>query len=185
MVTTRTGAPEATGSRRVPRRVLVATDGSSASSGAERAGIELAALARASLIVVSVIDPSRLSLPGGRLFTRVDQVRAERERALARTIEDARRAGVAAQFLIWEGDPGDGVIEAAEAEGADLIVVGSRGRGSVGRLLLGSISSYVVAHARCPVLVLRKGDQLVDVWPDAHVLPGGRPPRAQGAIRPG
>jgi nucleotide-binding universal stress UspA family protein len=160
---------------RLPRRVLVATDGSPTSSAAERAGIELAALARASLIVVSVIDPSGLRLPGGRFLSRVDQVRAERELALTQTIQEARGRGVAAQFLIWEGDAGDGVIEAAEAEGADLIIVGTRALGPVGRLLLGSVSSHVVAHARCPVLVLRKGDRLVDVWPEASSLVNGSP----------
>lgn len=166
-------AEEAGGANRLPRRVLIATDGSPTSTAAERAGIELAALAHASLIVVTVIDPSGLRLPGGHFFSRVDQVRAERERALSQTIQDARRRGIAAQFLIWEGDAGDGVIEAAEAEEADLIVVGTRALGPVGRLLLGSVSSHVVAHARCPVLVLRKGDRLVDVWPEAFRLGDG------------
>jgi nucleotide-binding universal stress UspA family protein len=161
----RTSAVEATGMEHALRRVLVATDGGPASSGAEQAGIELASLTGASLIVVSVIDPARLQLPGGLFLSRVDQVRADRERVLAKTVENARRLGVAAQFLIWEGDPGDGVTEAAEAEGADVIVVGSHARGPVGRLLLGSVSAYVVAHARGPVLVIRPGEKLADVWP--------------------
>jgi nucleotide-binding universal stress UspA family protein len=167
----RTSDTEATRTGQVIRRVLVATDGGTASSGAEQAGIELAARSGASLIVFSVIDPARLQLPGGLFLSRVDQVRAERERVLARTIENARKLGVAAQFLIWEGDPGDGVIEAAEAEGADAIVVGSRARGPVGRLLLGSVSAYVVANSRGPVLVIRPGQQLADVWPE--VTPNG------------
>ena len=167
----RTSAIEATGTEHVLRRVLVATDGGKASSGAERVGIELASVTGASLIVVSVIDPARLQLPGGLFLTRVDQVRTDRERVLARTIKNARKLGVASQFLIWEGDPGDGVIEAAEAEGADVIVVGSHARGPVGRLLLGSVSAYVVAHARGPVLVIRPGQQLADVWP--KVAPSG------------
>lgn len=161
----RTVAHEAIESKGGPGRVMVATDGGPTSSGAEQAGIELAALAGASLIVLSVIDPSRLRVPGGLFHTRVDQVRAERERVLARTVDTARRLGVAAQFLIWEGDPGDGVIEAARAEGADVIVVGSHARGPVGRLLLGSVSSHVVSHASGPVLVIRPGQRLFDVWP--------------------
>jgi nucleotide-binding universal stress UspA family protein len=112
-----------------------------------------------------VIDPSRLRLPGGLFHTRVDQVRAERESTLARIVEDARLRGVPAQFLIWEGDPGAVTIDAAEAEGADVIVVGSHARGPVGRLLLGSVSSYVVDHSRRPVVVIRPGQRLVDVWP--------------------
>jgi nucleotide-binding universal stress UspA family protein len=149
-------------------RILVATDGTTASSGAEQAAIELAALEGATLIVLSVIDPSRLRLPGGLLVPRVDQVRAERERGVVKVVERARLLGVSAQFLVWQGDPGTVVLEAAEAERADLLVVGSHDRGPVGRLLLGSVSSYVVAHAPTPVLVIRPGQRLVDVWPLAR-----------------
>jgi nucleotide-binding universal stress UspA family protein len=148
-----------------PRLVLVATDTSATSAGAERAGVELAARIGAKLIMLSVIDPSRLRLPGGLFHTRVDQVRAERESALGRIVEDARLRGVPAQFLIWEGDPGAVTIDAAEAEGADVIVVGSHARGPVGRLLLGSVSSYVVDHAKRTVVVVRPGQRLDDVWP--------------------
>ena len=149
----------------IPRRVLVATDTTPASAGAERAGLELASRAGASLILLSVIDPSRLRVPGGLFHTRVDQVRSERESALARIVANARRLGVAAQFLIWEGDPGASVIEAAEAEGADVIVVGSHARNLVGRLLLGSVSAFVVEYGKRPVVVVRPGQLLDDVWP--------------------
>jgi nucleotide-binding universal stress UspA family protein len=173
----------ATEPRTTSRLVLVATDTSATSAGAERAGVELAARIGASMILLSVIDPSRLRLPGGLFHTRVDQVRTERESALARVVEDARKHGVSALFLIWEGDPGAVVIDAAEAEGADVIVVGSHARGPVGRLLLGSVSSYVVDHAKRTVVVVRPGQRLDDVWPidissDGTIVAGrvaGRP----------
>ena len=148
-----------------PRLLLVATDTSATSASAERAGIELAARVGAGLILLSVIDPSRLRLPGGLFHTRVDQVRSDRQSSLARIVIEARNHGVAALSLIWEGDPGAAVIEAAEAEGADLIVVGSHARGAVGRLLLGSVSSYVVGHSARPVIVVRPDQGLDDVWP--------------------
>jgi nucleotide-binding universal stress UspA family protein len=150
-----------------PQRILLATDGTTASRDAEQAAIELAALDGATLIVLSVIDPSWLRLPGGMFVSRVDQVRAEREHGLVRIVERAQELGISAQFLVWQGDPGTVVLEAAEAEGADMLVVGSHERGPVGRLLLGSVSSHVVSHASVPVLVIRPGQRLVDVWPEA------------------
>jgi nucleotide-binding universal stress UspA family protein len=156
-------ADAGTSTKAGPRRVLVATDTSETSAGAERAGIELSSRVGATLVFLSVIDTSRLRLPGGLFHTRVDQVRDQRESALAASVTRARELGIAAQFIIWEGDPGASVIDAAEAEGADLIVIGSHGRGPVGRLLLGSVSSYVVDHGRMPVMVIRPGQHLDDV----------------------
>jgi nucleotide-binding universal stress UspA family protein len=162
-----------------PRRVLVATDTSLASEAAEVAGIELSSRVGASLVFLSVIDPSSLRLPGRLFHPRVDQVRAQRESALAGNVANARRFGIDAQFLIWEGDPGASVVDAAESEGADLIIVGSHARGPVGRLLLGSVSSYVVEHALHPVVVIRPGQQFDEVllghtgrFADAVVLEG-------------
>ncbi len=151
----------------IPHRILVATDTGPTSGGAERAGADLANQGGASLIYLSVIDPSRLRSPGGPFHTRVDQVRSQRETALGKIVQTARRDGVTAQFLIWEGDPGVSVIEAAKAEGADLIVVGSHARGPVGRLLLGSVSRYVLDHAPRPVIFVRPDQRLDDVWPFA------------------
>lgn len=157
---------ERTPNEACPQRVLVATDASPTSAAAELAGIELSSRVGASLVFLSVIDPSRLRLPGGLFHTRVDQVRAQRESALASSVATARQLGIAAQFLIWEGDPGASVIDAAEAEDADFIIVGSHARGPVGRLLLGSVSSHVVDHAHRPVVVVRPGQRLDDVLPD-------------------
>jgi nucleotide-binding universal stress UspA family protein len=154
------------------QRVLVATDASPTSAAAERAGIELASGPGSSLIFMSVIDPSRLRLPGGLFHTRVDQVRAQRESALATSVATARKLGVAAQFLIWEGDPGASVVEVADAEDVDIIVIGSHARGLVGRLLLGSVSSYVVDHGHQPVVVVRPGQHLADVWPVERSVAG-------------
>lgn len=153
------------------RRVLVATDCGPASLAAERAGLELARRSGASLVVVSVIDVSGLRMPGGIFHTRVDQVRARRESELGRILADARRAGIAAQYLIWEGEPGPSVLDAAEAEDADVIVLGCHARGALGRRFLGSVSAYVVDHSERPVVVIRPGQELDDVWPSGAAEP--------------
>jgi nucleotide-binding universal stress UspA family protein len=136
-------------------RVLLATDLGQTSAAAEEWAIGLTARLGAELIVVSVIDVEGLRLPGGRYGRRVDQVRSEREGRALDLVTRARRAGVRARFLIWEGDPGESIVDAAVSEGASITVVGSHGRGSLGRLLLGSVSDHLVKHSPCPVVVIR------------------------------
>lgn len=138
-------------------KVLLATDLTAASAAATDEAFALAHRLGASLLVVSVIDPRSLRLPGGRWAERVDQVRARREAAAEHLVERGRGLGVPVQRLVWVGEPGESIVEAADAEGADLILVGSHGRSGVGRALLGSVSDFVVRHANCPVLVVRQG----------------------------
>ena len=70
-------------------------------------------------------------------------------------VQRARAGGASATGLTWAGDAGESIVEASESEAADLIVVGTHERGTVGRLFLGSVSDHVVRHARCPVMVVR------------------------------
>ena len=142
------------GSERSIRRILLATDLSSASEGATDQALQLARDLRADLLVVSVIDPSP-ALGAGPVVARMDQRRAARELAAQTIVVRGRRAGVRVSFLVWEGEPGPAIIEAAVAEAADLVVVGTHGRGRFERLVLGSVSDHVVRHAPCPVLIVR------------------------------
>ena len=141
--------------------VVLATDLSPTSEAATTAALDLASSIGARLLAVSVVDPGSLRVPGGRYLARVDQVRAERERFAQELVTRGRSMGVLVDFLVWEGDPGEAIIDAAQAEGADMIVVGSHGRGAVGRFLIGSVSDHVVRNASCPVLVVRSGPPAV------------------------
>lgn len=136
------------------QRILLATDLSTASEGAAEQAIELAHGLGANLLVMSVIDPTEATLRRG-LVERMDQRRATREAAAQALVVRGRAAGIAVSFLVWEGEPGPSIVEAAESERADMVVVGSHGRGRVGRLVLGSVSDHVVRNAPCPVLIVR------------------------------
>src|SRR5213594_3735729 len=103
---TREGAPRVA-------RVLLATDMSPASAGATREAITLAVQDRAQLIVLSVVDPRLLRLPGGLFVRRVDQERTRVEAAAQAIVVRAHRAGATATFLVWEGDPAEAILEAA------------------------------------------------------------------------
>jgi nucleotide-binding universal stress UspA family protein len=139
---------------RAVRRVLLATDLSSASAHAEADAVRLAVEHAAELVVLSVIDPNRLRLPGGRFLRRMDEERARVEAQIRRIAATAREAGARATFLVWEGDPAESILAVADSEVIDVVVMGSHGRGPLGRLVLGSISARVTAAASCEVVVV-------------------------------
>jgi nucleotide-binding universal stress UspA family protein len=122
--------------------ILLATDASQASTAAEDHAVELAARLGARLLVLSVVSGTPTA-------------RDERQLAVESIVQRARAAGADAQGMTWDGVAGESIVDAAEAESADLIVVGTHERGAVGRLFLGSVSDHVVRHARCPVMVVR------------------------------
>jgi nucleotide-binding universal stress UspA family protein len=83
-------------------------------------------------------------------------VEEEAHAALARTAEELTTAGTVEQ-LMEVGSAGPELCRLAAHRGADIIVVGSRGRGAIRRALLGSVSAHVVNNAPCPVIVVRAG----------------------------
>ena len=120
--------------------ILFATDGSPASEPASEQAIDLATSSR----------PSEASA-GPAIADSRDSLTAKAQAIVQR----AKAAGADATFLVWEGEAGEAIVAAADAENADLIVVGSHGRSGVSRFLIGSVSDYVVRHAHCPVMVIR------------------------------
>jgi nucleotide-binding universal stress UspA family protein len=142
------------GATRAIGRVLLATDLSPASERAAEEAIRLAVETGAQLVVLSVIDPRRLRLPGGVFLRRIDQERGRIETGVQVLVGRARAAGARATFLVWEGDPAESILAASESENADAIVLGSHGRGLLGRLVLGSTSARVSDEARCRVVVV-------------------------------
>ena len=98
----------------------------------------------------------------GGIGSRWDEVRDRRHDAARELVAQGRSIGVTVEFLVWTGDPGPSIVSAAEAESADLVVVGTHGRGTIGRLLLGSVSDHVVRNAPCPVLVVRPPNRRLD-----------------------
>ncbi len=133
--------------------ILLATDGTAASEAATEQAILLAVSLEAKLLVVSVVSATGRKPEGERRG--LSDPKGQRVTAIQRVVQRARSAGAEATFLVWEGEPGEAIVAAADAEHADLIVVGTHGRGAFGRLLIGSVSDYVVRHARVPVLVVR------------------------------
>jgi nucleotide-binding universal stress UspA family protein len=159
----------------VPRiqRVLLATDLGPASAAATASAIGVAAAMRATLIITTVVDgvPVRVGGP------RIDQLRDVAERRIGAIAAEARGLGVEATFLVWTGEAGPSIVAVAEAERADLIVLGTHGKARVTRFLVGSVSDHVVRHATVPVLVVPPRE---DREPDALDQRDGASPDTGG-----
>ena len=138
------------------RRVLLATDLGPASDLATAWAFDLARAHDAALLVVSVIDQAdtpfvdTASVETAGTPPRWDQVRDDRQLAAQRLVDLGRTSGIDARFLVWTGSVAESIIEAAESEAADLIVVGSHGRGRLGRLFWARSRGRLPVARRAP-----------------------------------
>lgn len=143
------------------RPVMLATDGSPSAEAAKKEALEFAKRTESPLLVVSVAHESA-PLYGyyGYAEISAEMRKADHERIcdLFEKIErEAREAGVACETLELQGLVGDELCRAARERGARMIVVGAHGWGRVGRLVHGSVSTYLLHHATAPVLVVKAG----------------------------
>jgi nucleotide-binding universal stress UspA family protein len=141
----------------MPRSIVVGTDGSKTAEEAVRQGIDLASREGARLhLVAAYPDPQvlREKFTGGATTQPVD-LRGVAIGVLKRA-EHGVPKGVELETYAREGDPADVIIQVANEQEADLIIVGSSGLTGIRRFLLGSVSSKVSHHAPCSVMIVRR-----------------------------
>ena len=147
------------GERRNARSIVVGTDGSEPADEAVRQATDMASREGAQLhLVTAYPDPQilreRTTGTGGGAYTIID-LRDVAESLVQRAARDALRKSVEVETHVREGQPAEVIIDVANQEQADLIVVGSRGLTGIKRYLLGSVSTKVSEHAPCSVMIVR------------------------------
>ncbi|MDT7905463.1 MAG: universal stress protein [Sulfolobales archaeon] len=140
------------------KRIVAAYDGSDHAIKALNTAIELAKAFNSKLDVVEVVDTAALLGMGFAPIPSdvIAQIYNKAQNDVEQAKKKAQEAGVKdVTSQVLEGDPATSIIEYASKNGADLIVMGSRGLSTFKRLVLGSVSSKVVQESRIPVLVVK------------------------------
>ncbi len=139
------------------RRVLIAVDGEPVAAHAADVGVDLARSLGTEMAFVTVVDSS-LAYPADTGVVSPNELLAL-ARQDAKKLIDIFRQRLSQQTGVMEfiltGSPATEIAKAAKEWPADVIVIGSHGRGGVPRALLGSVAEGVMRHAPCPVLVIR------------------------------
>jgi len=142
------------------RRILHATDFSTASEAAFKKAVELAKQSRAELVVLHVMSPVVYTVGEGYMSPKMYDELAASTRAWAngqldRQLRKAKAAGVRARGLLLEGLAHEQIVRAAKSQRAELVVIGTHGRSGLAKFFIGSVAGRVVSAARCPVLTVR------------------------------
>jgi nucleotide-binding universal stress UspA family protein len=143
------------------KSVVVGTDGSDTATQAVHQAVDLAKAVGARLELVSAYEP----VPAQRLQQERRDApedlqwainpREDVDATLEAAAKVASEAGVTVNTYARQGDPADAILDVAEEQEADLIVVGNKGMTGAKRFLLGSVPNKVSHHAPCSVMIIR------------------------------
>jgi nucleotide-binding universal stress UspA family protein len=143
------------------KSIVVGTDGSETASQAVHQAVDLAKQIGAKVGLVSAYEPvsdqrlreERTEVPDDLQW--MVNPREDVDATLKDAAGVAKEAGVDVETYSRQGDPADAILDVAEEQGADLIIVGNKGMTGAKRFLLGSVPNKVSHHAPCSVLIIR------------------------------
>ena len=143
-------------------KIVVAVDGSETSNKVHEVAAQLAKLSNAKLIIVHAVM-SPLPVGGGLFYTdasSIDKLRIDLEESGRRLLDNYSKKSkneykIEVETTLARGYPPDAVVREADAKGADLIVVGSRGFSGAKQFFIGSVPNSVLHHSSIPVLLVK------------------------------
>jgi len=154
------------------KKILVALDRSEMGQQVFKQALALAKLTQANLLLLHVLSPEEEGSPylpmlsnvdyypgfSGRSFElyqkQWDNFKDEGVKLLQSLSAEANTAGISTEFTQILGNPGRTICKLAASWGADLVVIGRRGRSGLAELFLGSVSNYVMHHVSCSVYIV-------------------------------
>lgn len=142
------------------RSIVIATDGSENTQKAISYGIMLAKLSGATVHALHVMDTSSFSqswTAGKEIIYEI--LEKEGQKATFKVKECGEASGVEVKEVVLDGHPGREIIDFAENNDIDLIVMGTLGKTGLNRFLMGSVAENVVRNSKVPVLVVRSEEQ--------------------------
>jgi nucleotide-binding universal stress UspA family protein len=137
-------------------KILLAVDGSDHARHAAQKAAELARVIKPSelrIVVAYNTIPMYLGEPNLQIV--FDSLRRDAQNVLDKVLIEVGEVPCEVHTEILEGDAAEAILNVANIRKSNLIVMGSRGHGGLAGLLVGSTSQKVVAHANCPVLIVR------------------------------
>ncbi|WP_227374291.1 universal stress protein [Haladaptatus halobius] len=140
------------------RTILFPTDGSKQTEGALETALDVASQYGATVHALYVVNTAGIATadPDSRRQI-VETFENRSDDAVEAVAEAAAEAGVDCTTAVARGAPADEILDYAEDEGIDLVVMGTHGRTGLGRFLLGSVAERVARHSTMPVMLVRSG----------------------------
>lgn len=143
-------------------RLLVPTDFSRTADRALEMAVHLGRALSAEVLLLHVLTEGPVVVEdlggvraGGEITRRHVTQEQWADEHLRPRVAGLEAAGLRARGLVTVGRPAAEILRAAEAHGADLVIMGTHGRGRAGRFLLGSVADQVIRGAACPVMTVR------------------------------
>ena len=137
------------------KKILVPTDGSEFAKKAEKHALFLSKVSGAEIIALSVTENNFVNgLPLDDEVYQLNQILKERSEENLKEFDELNEDDLKVTHVIREGSPARVILEVAQEEDVDLIVMGSSGKSGFDRFIMGSVADKVVNSAKCAVLVV-------------------------------
>ena len=137
------------------KKILVPTDGSDFAIKAQKHALFLSKVSGAEIIAVSVTENNFVNgLPLDDEVYQLNQILKERSEENLKDFDELNKDNLKVTHVIREGSPARVILDVAQEEGVDLIVMGSSGKSGFDRFIMGSVADKVVNASKCAVLVV-------------------------------